>query len=386
MKLAVMALTAATFGATQLGAPLPLAAQHWHAEARLGRLDSRLEQQTIPGATSLGVGLGYEQRDGWLRISAGVPFGAEDPLWGAADAGRRIAFERGRFTLGIDLAAQGYLQRYTRALEQPGGLFEPPTLTEGTETGHGLAGQAMPLVAFRAGPATLRARGGWSYYRTSLGERDATRKATLAELQLAVQPAAALLLTLDGRQYWTQQREFRFAGATAVYALPDFTVWGSAGQWLEPSEQPLSWSAGAAVPFGNRYEVSLQARADALDPLYGSTPRRSWSAGLRVTLGDIERPAPPVPAAYDDGRATIALPVSAAAGQPRIAGDFNDWTPQPMTRAGEQWTFVARLEPGVYEYAFVNAQGEWFVPPSTPGRREDGMGGYVALLVVGGEK
>jgi hypothetical protein len=45
---------------------------------------------------------------------------------------------------------------------------------------------------------------------------------------------------------------------------------------------------------------------------------------------------------------------------------------------------VARLPiaSGVYNYAFRSASGEWFVPASTPGRKDDGMGGHVAVLVV----
>jgi len=38
--------------------------------------------------------------------------------------------------------------------------------------------------------------------------------------------------------------------------------------------------------------------------------------------------------------------------------------------------------PGVYHYTFRSATGEWFVPVSTAGRRDDGMGGFVAVLVV----
>jgi len=41
------------------------------------------------------------------------------------------------------------------------------------------------------------------------------------------------------------------------------------------------------------------------------------------------------------------------------------------------------LTAGVYHYAFRSAGGEWFVPASVVGRRDDGMGGHVAVLVVG---
>jgi hypothetical protein len=89
-----------------------------------------------------------------------------------------------------------------------------------------------------------------------------------------------------------------------------------------------------------------------------------------------------VPTSYAGGRATTRLPVSESATAPRIAGDFNKWQPQPMARNGKDWTFTVAVAPGVYNYAFVNDKGEWFVPASVPGRRNDGMGGHVAVLVV----
>ena len=91
----------------------------------------------------------------------------------------------------------------------------------------------------------------------------------------------------------------------------------------------------------------------------------------------------PIPARYENGRALIRVPASEVAGAPLIAGDFNDWKPQPMVAAGDAWEFTVALAPGVYHYAFVNERGEWFVPESTPGRRSDDMGGHVAVLIVG---
>jgi hypothetical protein len=53
-----------------------------------------------------------------------------------------------------------------------------------------------------------------------------------------------------------------------------------------------------------------------------------------------------------------------------------------MTNTAGSWTYTVAVAPGVYNYAFVNEDGEWFVPESVPGRKDDGMGGHVAVLVV----
>ena len=52
------------------------------------------------------------------------------------------------------------------------------------------------------------------------------------------------------------------------------------------------------------------------------------------------------------------------------------------TNGNARWTYTAKLAPGVYHYAFVAADGTWFVPRSVRGRQNDGMGGEVAVLVV----
>ena len=53
-----------------------------------------------------------------------------------------------------------------------------------------------------------------------------------------------------------------------------------------------------------------------------------------------------------------------------------------MVREGADWVLRVPLSAGVYHYTFQSATGEWFVPASAPGRRDDGFGGYVAVLVV----
>jgi hypothetical protein len=124
-------------------------------------------------------------------------------------------------------------------------------------------------------------------------------------------------------------------------------------------------------------------RRDTYDPLALQPAQTSWSVGLSVLLaGRTRTVAAPVPAAYVDGRATIHLPLTAAGTRPSIAGDFNDWKPSPMEREGDHWSYTVAVPRGVYSYAFVAGDGTWFVPENTPGRKDDGMGGHVAVLVV----
>ncbi len=127
---------------------------------------------------------------------------------------------------------------------------------------------------------------------------------------------------------------------------------------------------------------------EAPDPLYWNVPRRTWSAGISRRFGGKPLVAASSPEAVssprtDAGGVLIRVPVDAAPGPGlSIAGSFNGWKPVAMTREGQQWVIHLPLAAGVYEYAFRSEDGEWFVPASIPGRRDDGMGGSVAVLVV----
>ena len=99
-------------------------------------------------------------------------------------------------------------------------------------------------------------------------------------------------------------------------------------------------------------------------------------------FGPIPAPLVPVSPSETD---TVVLRLSATdapAGAVSIAGDFNNWQPAPMQRENGEWVVRLSLAPGVYHYAFRSANGDWFVPPSAAGRRDDGMGGHVAVMVV----
>ena len=123
-------------------------------------------------------------------------------------------------------------------------------------------------------------------------------------------------------------------------------------------------------------------REEAPDPLYWNPTRRTWSIGLTQRLGRVPAPLVPTPRA-PEGTVVIRLATAdAPAGSVAIAGDFNNWQPAPMQREGEEWVVRLTLAAGVYHYAFRSGRDSWFVPPSTAGRRADGMGGYLAVLVV----
>jgi len=115
-----------------------------------------------------------------------------------------------------------------------------------------------------------------------------------------------------------------------------------------------------------------------------------WLAGgsfmLILTIVALDLPAAkPFSVSYghDDGPVVLHLPTrDTGSPPPMIAGDFTKWMPVRMERHKDEWRYSVQVSPGVYHFAFRGADGQWFVPASFPNRTADGMGGWVAVLVI----
>lgn len=82
------------------------------------------------------------------------------------------------------------------------------------------------------------------------------------------------------------------------------------------------------------------------------------------------------------GRAVILQLTLPGAESAELMGDFTDWEPLPLTRAGQDlWEVALVLDEGVHRVNFRTNGGEWRVPPSLTAV-PDGFGGRVGLLVV----
>jgi hypothetical protein len=228
-----------------------------------------------------------------------------------------------------------------------------------------------------------RARAGLSRYASRIGGQASDRTVRMADVQATWMPTASFAMSPMVQQYRAAGEPSRvFLGASVITASSSGSLWATAGSWSVDSVTDLQWSAGARLQLHPNVSLESAARHTAFDPQYLQPAQTSWSIGLSVLLGRARVVVPPVPAAYRDGKALIRLPVSASKAAPSIAGDFNSWTPAPMQRDGDHWTYTVAVAPGVYHYSFVSSAGEWYVPKSVAGRKDDGMGGHVAVLVV----
>ncbi len=58
-----------------------------------------------------------------------------------------------------------------------------------------------------------------------------------------------------------------------------------------------------------------------------------------------------------------------------MAGDFNNWVPEPLVRRDEQglWQKVIPITKGIFRYKFI-VDGEWQIDPDYPVHRENAYG------------
>jgi hypothetical protein len=358
-------------------------AQQWHAEVQAGRIRSALDASGT-AAQTLAVGLNYRATNSGLGFSLGVPTSQGEPLWGAVNGSHRAAFYTGGFVFGVDVSGSGYVMhdRAERIRNVPDVFGRPQVVTEPPITGNAFAVQAAPVLGYEAARWQLHARTGAAHYRSQFGEIERSRTVILSEVQLTVAPTSAFALVPAIRRFAADGTQQLYAGFTAIAGNDVGSVWASAGTWPNVDSTGVSWGVGATLKLLSRASLTASGRHDAFDALYLNPAQTSWSVGVSIRIGGATPSALPVPAAYENGRAAIRLDAARAGAQPMIAGDFTNWRPRPMQRTGNSWTYTAELAPGVYNYAFVDAQGNWFVPEDYPGRKSDGMGGTVAVLVV----
>ena len=65
-----------------------------------------------------------------------------------------------------------------------------------------------------------------------------------------------------------------------------------------------------------------------------------------------------------------------------LAGDFNNWTPMPMEKTGNEFQVMVELEPGEYQYKFV-VDGQWMDDPSAPKTAVNVFGTTNSVILVG---
>ena len=362
--------------------PATGAAQEWRATARFGRIAYEGAPAGSAADASVVLGIGRIAPRDWLGVSAAVPVG-EQPFWAVAGGWKRFATRASSGVL-LDLSAHGFVQREVAAgpVGGPGGIPLPPGPgDDGARLGGGGGGELMAGGFAAAGLLHVEVRAGAVAQRSEVAGVPQERALPTGDARLST-VVAPFTVAAEARGWRDAGETYVYGGGALHLARGPLQLWGGIGRWLEAGPTGVTWSAGATMTVRDGVELQLGGRGNTFDPLYLSTLKTSFWGGLTLRLGGARTGRAPVPARYAGGRAVIRVPARDAAGAVSIAGDFTGWKPAAMRREGGHWTYDVPLAPGVYHYAFVRDDGTWFVPETVPGRQRDGMGGWVAVLVV----
>jgi hypothetical protein len=359
---------AAVVAAATAVAPHAAMGQTWTTDASVGQASHRLPAGTFD---TFGAQAGLHF-DGvrWTYLSAGLPFDASGTPWGSGGAGGRLplvaagAGDDVRLGAGIDLAAHafGYADRVRET------------------TGGGVVAEALPVVFVSAGAVRLDARtgvvhygrGGDTAFARTVHHSDA--RAAFAFGGVSVYGEARLVRAPEGPH--------PYVGGGVDAELGEVDVWARVGRWVDDADGTASWGGGLRVPVADGTSAFAAVGQDARDPLFREAPRRSWSVGVSRRLGRPPGPLPGLAPQAAGGSVTFRVSLAQAREAPALAGDFTGWEAVRMQRTAGGWELTMRVAPGVHRYAYRTADGSWFVPPGTPGRRDDGMGGVTAVLAV----
>jgi hypothetical protein len=347
-----------------------LKAQRWTADLYAGgtRYDALAGHV---GASNVVANLRHRFRGGSLAyITAAAPLDDGAAFWAAV--GATLDLER-PLRAGLDYGAE---------LGWDGYAFR-----DGTAAAFGAGGVLHGLATLRTarGPGALELRGGAHQHLFSFPDTSGSRLVgeTAARATVAVGGYAA---QGDLRWLHTQEGAYPYVGVQLSTPPGAGRVWAWAGQWLADDLDDTVWGVGASLQIGSHGELWVGVWQEGADPLYLAEGRTAWNVGVSRRFGPSTTTPASLTPTLSRGQVRIRLPaegtLSPADQVPSVAGEFSDWNPRPMTRAGSEWVLDLPLESGVYRFAFVRPGGDWFVPERYPGRIEDGFGGHLALIVV----
>lgn len=360
------------FIAASATAPSALSAQGWRVEASAGRAVSDPVQSRVSSNTAaLGVEYGDSASGRWLYLQAGTPLNGGGPGWGAGGVGTWLGVQRGGFGAGASLGAHAFGYGAADSVASGGGV----TLV------------ATPTVTFTRGPARAELASG-VIYNTDLvsGGSSTSRAVSESSARLMLALAEGVQLSGEGRFLHASDGDWPYAGGSLQVEHGRFGGWAYAGEWGGSDVPPprTAYGAGASLRYGGaRLEVGV--RQEPMDPVYLSTPRRTWSVQLSHRIGPAPRraaaPPPGILPAAENGLAVFRVDAKEHPQPPVLVGDFSGWQPVPMAREGDAWVARVRLDPGAHHYGFKDADGTFFVPAGVP-TADDGFGGVSAVMVV----
>jgi hypothetical protein len=301
----------------------------------------------------------------WGYGAVGTPLDGLSLPWLAFGAGGHPALGFGRGSVGADLGAHGYAYEDRAAGENGRGGFV----------------YALPSLGINTTAASFDVYSGVMHHETRSSYGDSSATAHDSGMRLTLGGVPGFAVEGDVRRLSVRDAAHNYAGGRVRYSHGTVTGWVSAGRWLGEPDDDVAFGGGGSVRLRPGTVVNLAYQRESGDPFFETTPRRSWTVGIRHRLG-ARRPQSGAGALVRPGSLQLRVAVADAPDGLLVAGDFNGWQPVPMHRDGQYWSLHQVLDAGVYRYAFRRSDGSWFVPAAGHRRIDDGMGGETGVVVV----
>ena len=212
----------------------------------------------------------------------------------------------------------------------------------------------------------------------SIGARDYLALA-LEVAQAEVEPASPLPGVPPGpaEQHTADPSPITLPTALHLPENTDEVVIGAADTTTPTDEG----SAEGAVPAVEGIEETPETEAGGEADLPTAVPQ--WTVVHPDTAGADESGSAQEPPPESEGTGVVFTIYAPEAGEVKVAGDFNNWTPERLepSREKDLWQRTLPLPAGRYRYRFV-IDNNWCPDPNNPEVEDCPFGGYNSVLTV----
>jgi hypothetical protein len=370
----------------------------WAASAAAGwsLLTARAPAQTTG---TVDVGMSTVRYDGFLPSGAASVTPAvrwERPSGTLTARGTYLRFESGHRSLQGSVAGSFFTPTLSRWRGEFSAAAGASRYVEFASFWHAVGEARLHIIEAERGAWISGTAGRASYGSVPRGVLAAGAGAWLRRAALTLRVSASLSRVGD-TSYTDVESSARTAwGQVTLDASLGARVWsrgGGRGMYGETS---------AAVALGERLALVLSGGRYPTDPISGSIAARYLAAAIRIQTAAPrhvvarDRTAPRGAGADGAGTATSArLEVQVDRSRPvrlvvhvadatrvEVAGDFTNWQPRALSRAGGGlWEIVLPITSGVHRID-VRIDGAAWIVPAGATRAPDDYGGDVGIFVV----
>lgn len=169
-------------------------------------------------------------------------------------------------------------------------------------------------------------------------------------------------------------------GVATVALVGEFNNWGQNNSAIAMVNSNGTWTTTISLQLAASYQYKFLVNGNLweADPNNPNTfpeggPQTGNNSLLKNNdLGTVSGGYTPVTFTF----------TSSSANQVLVAGQFNNWIPDTLTKNGSTWTRTKSIPQGSYGYKFI-VDGVWMQDPANSFTLPDGYGGYNSKLAVG---